>query len=511
MKNLKAKLINLLLFICIITGLIGCGNGNVKENVSTNVNDGRAFYEIFVRSFNDSNGDGIGDLNGVTEKLDYLEDLGIKGIWLMPINASGSYHGYDVDDYYSINKDYGTMEDFEKLLEEAHKRDIKIVMDLVINHTSINNKWFLSAKDDPKSEYRDYYIWTNDMKKINEISPMNTKAWSQNGDKDELYYSIFWSGMPDLNMDNPKVVQEVKDIAKFYLDKGIDGFRLDAAKWVFNDTSKNTAFWTDFNNYVKSINSDSLVVGEVWDSTYNEAAYANSLDSLFEFSIGECVTDRIHKYSIAGFPGDYESVNEIFKSENEEFIIAPFLRNHDQNRIGDTFTDTYTLKVAAAMYLTLPGTPYIYYGEETGMTGSGADENKRQPFIWDNNDTSKNTSWEKSNNNINKVAVSVQEKDEESLLSFYKDILNVRNSYEVLRFGTVSSVDTDDSNIMAMKREYNKKEAYVIVNGNDDKGKASIPKGKYDVVYSNKDKEKSIKSSGELEIDNKEITILIKK
>lgn len=511
MKKIRIKIINVLLLIFVILSFSGCNNTSDNKVTATNVNDGRAFYEIFVRAFNDTNGDGIGDIKGVTEKLDYLEELGIKGIWLMPINTTQTYHGYDVDDYYSINPEYGTMEDLEELLEEAHKRDIKIIMDLVINHTSVNNKWFLSAKDDVNSEYRDYYIWTDDMKKIDEISAMNTKAWSQNGDKQELYYSIFWSGMPDLNMDNEKVVQEVKDIAKFYLDKGIDGFRLDAVKWVFDDNEKNLKFWKEFNDYVKSVNSNSLLVGEVWDNPANEAMYANSLDSVFEFSLGDSIVDRTNKNTISSFPRDYTSIRKIFDNENEDFIISPFLRNHDNNRVADAINTPFKLKSAAAMYLTLPGNPYIYYGEETGLTGSGIDENKRLPFIWDNEDTSKNSSWRKSNDNIDKVAVSVQDADDESLLNFYRGILKARNKYDVLKFGEVSQIETSDSNIMAMERSYNNETAYVIINGNKESGTASVPKGKYVVAYSNKEKEEKVKSTGEINLDSEEITILIKK
>lgn len=509
MNKLKRITAIISMFIFITATLVGCKD--VEKDTAQKNYDGRAFYEIFVRSFNDSNGDGIGDIKGITEKLDYLQELGVKGIWLMPINQSGSYHGYDVDDYYAINKDYGTFEDLQELLEEAHKKDIKIIMDLVVNHTSINNKWFINARQDKNSEYRDYYIWTDDMTKKNEMSPMNTKSWSQNGDKNELYYSIFWSGMPDLNMDNPKVVQEVKNIAKFYLDKGMDGFRVDAAKWIFLEKDKNVAFWKDFNDYIKSVNKDSILVGEVWDSPYNIVDYTKSLDSFFEFSIGDYAIDRINAYSISGFPDDYNGVNEIYKDTNSDFVMAPFLKNHDQSRINDSFSDDYQMKMAAAMYLTLPGTPYIYYGEEIGMSGSGADERKREPFIWDSSDNSKNTSWEKSTNDASKVAVNVEKEDKKSILNFYKSILDVRNNYKSLRYGTVKSINTSDNNIMAMERSYEEQTAYVLINGNDKEGTAKVPDGKYQVVYSNKDKNGTVKSDGDYNLDKEEILIIIKK
>ena len=204
----------------------------------------------------------------------------------------------DVKDYYSIEKDYGSLEDLKELAEEAHKRDIKVIMDLVLNDTSDQNEWFINARQGKDSKYRDYYIWTDDMTKSKSISSMNTKEWSKNGNKDELYYSVFWSGMPDLNMDNPAVVAEVKNIAKFYLDNGLDGFRVDAAKWIFPETDKNVAFWTDFNKYIKSINKDSILIGEVWDTVANEANYSTSLDSLFEFNMSDSITKKINGYSI---------------------------------------------------------------------------------------------------------------------------------------------------------------------------------------------------------------------
>ena len=508
MKKIK-KIIAIGLASIFSLAMISCGE--VEKDTKQENFDGRAFYEIFVRSFNDSNGDGVGDLKGVTEKLDYLEELGVKGIWLMPILQSGSYHGYDVDDYYAIDDEYGTMDDFKELINEAHKRDIKVIMDLVLNHTSSNNQWFLSAKDDKNSKYRDYYLWSDDMSLVKEVSPMNTLGWHKNGDKEEVYYGIFYGGMPDLNYDNPEVVQNSKDIAKYYLEIGLDGFRLDAAKWMFLETDKNVEFWKEFNDYCKSINKDTILVGEVWDSPYNTVNYTTCLDSFFEFSMGEYIVDRIVGASISGFPTDYMNIDDIYKEENKDFIMSSFLSNHDQARVISSFYDDYQMKTAAIMYLTLPGTPFIYYGEEIGMEGSGADENKRQPFIWDNEDLSKNTSWEEVKFDTSKIAVNVQEKDENSILNFYKDILEVRNSYKCLRLGNVDSVETSDGNILAMERTYKKETAYVIVNGNDDKGKASIPDGSYEIVYSNKDKEGTIKSEGKIDLEEKEMLILIEK
>lgn len=532
MKRLKSIISILFLLFFTVSTMVGCGNvakdtmqANYDENAftTTQINfhgqafdktqrnyDGRTFYEIFVRSFNDSNGDGIGDLNGVTEKLDYLENLGIKGIWLMPITQSNSYHGYDVKDYYSIEKDYGSMEDLQKLIEEAHKRDIKVIMDLVINHTSDKNEWFINARQGNDSKYRDYYIWTDDMTKANKISPINTKEWSKNGNRNELYYSLFWSGMPDLNMYNPAVVKEVKNIAKFYLDKGLDGFRLDAAKWIFPETNKNVAFWTDFNKYVKSVNKDAVLVGEIWDTPQNNVNYTTSLDSFFEFSLGDTIKKGISGNSISSFPDDYNKVVDLYEKSNSNFVLAPFLSNHDQDRIIDSLSKDFQMKIAATMYLTLPGTPYIYYGEELGMSGRKPDENIREPFIWSGTDKSKNASWEPITNDVSKVAFDVEKTNKTSILNFYKDILKARNNCSSLRYGKAKSINTSDKNIMAMERSYENEISYVLINGNSDAGTAEVPKGNYTVVYSNKDKKDTIKSDGNLKLATEEILIIIK-
>lgn len=502
------RIISTIILVAISTTcIIGC---NPKKETKQKNYDGRVFYEIFVRAFNDSDGDGIGDLKGVTEKLDYLEDLGINGIWLMPINESSSYHGYDIDDYYAIEKDYGTMDDFKELLKEAKKRDIKVIMDLVLNHTSINNKWFLSAKEGEDSEFRDYYVWTKDMSKKSSFSSMNTREWTQNGEKEELYYSVFWSGMPDLNYDNPQVVKEAKKIAKYYLDIGVDGFRLDAAKWISNDIDKNIEFWDDFNKYCKSINKNTITVGEIWDSSYIISNYASCLDSFFEFSIGNHIIDRVNGGAISDFPDDYNIINEIYMNENKEFIMSPFLTNHDLPRVMSSLDNDFKMKVAALSYLTLPGTPFIYYGEEIGMKGSGADENLREPFIWSDNDEL-NSKWRKSTQDKSKVAVNVQKKDKDSLLNFYKDIIKTRNSYSVLRYGNVEKGVSESESTLVMKRTYNDECAYVIANNNNEKDKIKLEKGKYKVVYSNKGKKEDIKGNKSLELEGEEILILIKK
>lgn len=502
MRRLRS--LTVVLFVVMIFTLTGC---NSKNNEQKNY-EGRTFYEIFVRAFNDSDGDGIGDLKGVEEKLDYLEDLGVKGIWLMPITKSPSYHGYDTEDYYSIDEDYGTVDDLKNLIKEANKRDIKIVMDLVLNHTSTEHPWFKEARVDENSKYRNYYIWSDEMNKLSEASAMGTKPWTRNGSKDELYYSIFWSGMPDLNMDNKDVVKEIKDVAKYYLDLGINGFRLDAAKWLFNEKEKNLEFWADFNDYVKSIDKDAILVGEVWDNPYSIYDYAGSLDSFFEFSLGTSIVEKLFNSSIASIPDVYNDCEELYKGENKDFILSTFLSNHDQNRTMSQLKDEDSAKMAAAIYLTLPGTPYIYYGEELGMTGVKPDERIREAFIWSSTDTSENTSWIDSTNDISKVALDIQKEDEGSLYNLYRNIINVKNENLSLRYGKVAGIDVDNKAVLVMERSYEKDRTLVIVNSSKDEESISVNKGGYKVLYSNVGKEEKSKINKEITLDPGEILIV---
>ncbi|WP_297633006.1 alpha-amylase family glycosyl hydrolase [uncultured Clostridium sp.] len=510
MRKKLNKLMGVLLTTILLIGIVGCGSENGK--VSKEDYNGRVFYEIFVRAFNDSNGDGIGDINGVTEKLDYLQDLGIGGIWLMPINSSPSYHGYDVIDYKEINKEYGTMDDFKNLLEEAHKRDIKIYIDMVINHSSSENMWFKEASEGKENRYRDYYIWTDDKKEASMMSPMGTMPWAKvNKNDDEFYYGIFWSGMPDLNLDNEKVKTELKDIAKFYIDMGVDGFRMDAVKWFHNEAEENNRFIEEYSEYCKSLNEDFKLVGEVWDSAFSMAQYQNSLDSFFDFSLGEKITKGLLGENIEKLPESIKYNYELYTEENPEFIVAPFLSNHDQNRIMNTLgSSEKKMKMAASIYLTLPGTPYIYYGEEVGMKGIKPDEDIREPFIWDNKDLSKNTKWRKSTNDLDKIALNAQKEDEDSLYNFYKEIINVRNNNSSLQFGDIEKIESGKSEIMIMKRSYEKETSYVIINSKDKDTEVKLEKGKYKVLFSSERDEDEIKVKEEINLKGGEIIILKK-
>lgn len=247
----------------------GVDEGGREDDAASG--DANAFHEMFVRAFHDSDGDGIGDLNGITEKLDYIRDMGFSGIWLTPIHPSPSYHGYGVTDYYAVHPDFGTMDDFERLVREAHARDIRIILDLVVNHTSSKHPWFLEASRDPGSPKRDWYVWADEGANTAAAGAIGGRAWHPA--PAGHYLGIFWDGMPDLNPDNPEVLEEMLNIARFWLDKGVDGFRLDAAKHLYENfpheagnpavADKNTAWWRAFRAGLDAVKPDVYLVGEV--------------------------------------------------------------------------------------------------------------------------------------------------------------------------------------------------------------------------------------------------------
>ncbi|MBL4936791.1 alpha-amylase [Clostridium sp. YIM B02515] len=503
----KKGLAVVLAVLMLSTLFFGCNRQTIAQDVQKENYNGRVFYEIFVRAFNDSNGDGKGDLKGVTQKLDYLsKDLGVSGIWLMPINASPSYHGYDVSDYYKINPDYGTEEDLKELLNEAHKRNIKVLMDLVINHTSTENQWFKEAAQNKDSKYRNYYIWADKNTDVTEGSPISAQPWVPLGQ--DHYYALFWEGMPDLNYDNQAVRDEMKKAAKFYLDMGVDGFRLDAAMHIYEDNTKNVQWWKEFKEYVTSQKKDAVLVGEVWDKTPIIAKYFNGLDSAFNFPVADALVNMAKSGTVGTGAFAIDNAYQQYAAVNKNFIDSPFLTNHDQNRVMSQLNDVNKAKNAAAILLTLPGTPYIYYGEETGMTGVKPDEQIREPFIWDNKDTSKNSSWEASKNDENTVAVNVQLQNKDSLLNLYKSIIAVRNNSDALKYGNFELLETQGSDIFAYKRTKDNKSVYVYVNLGTQASKEKIDLSKAKVLYSNKGKKGTLSTKASLDIQGNEILIL---
>lgn len=398
------------------------------------------FYEIFVRSFYDTDGNGIGDFKGIAEKTDYLKKLGIGAVWLMPINASPSYHGYDVEDYYSVNSEYGTMKDFENMVAELHKNGIRVIIDLVVNHTSSKNKWFAEASKSEENKYRNYYIWEDSYTDLSEKGEWGQELW--NSGTGGTYYAVFWSGMPDLNFKNQTVREEMKKAAKFWLDKGVDGFRLDASKHIDTDSEVTHSWWKEFSTYVKSVNKDAYIVGENWDNNPQKTApFLQEFDSTFNFGLSDAM---INASATEGKGKNLaEEINEIRKTYDEwaeGYIDAVFLKNHDMPRIASELKgDKEKLKLAAAMLLTVPGTPYIYYGEEIGMTGQKPDENIREPFEWYKSGKGEGMPfWRQTQiESGDGISLEEQENSKESLFNYYKKLVYIRNSNKVIFTGSI--------------------------------------------------------------------------
>lgn len=437
----------------------------------------RVFYEIFVRSFNDSDGDGIGDFQGIIERLDYLndgdptttDDLGITGIWLMPISPSPSYHGYDVTDYRAINPDYGTMDDFQEFLAEARSRGIAVIIDLVVNHSSVEHPWFVASAEDPDSEFADWYVWADENPGFR--GPDSQVVWHPVDDR--YYYGVFWSGMPDFNYANEDVTAEMYDISRFWLEEvGVNGFRLDAIKHIVEDgeiqeNSILTLRWLeDYHEFIKSVNPEALVVGEAWTSSYQIAPYVpERVDIAFEFDLAEGIV----RGAAFGITSPIRSAHEVTLELFPEGQYGTFLTNHDQNRVMNSVRgDVGAARVAASVYLTIPGVPFVYYGEEIGMTGVKPDPDIRTPMQWDDSEGAGFTTgepWRAINADVaDGVNVAAQDEQPDSLLNHYRGLINLRNANPALRRGEFIPVESESGNVYAFLRHLEEQTVLVIVN-----------------------------------------------
>jgi glycosidase len=441
------------------------------------------FYEVFVRSFYDSDGDRIGDFKGLAQQLDYLKDLGIDAIWLMPTFESPSYHGYDIVDYYSVEKDYGTLEDFKYLIKKAHEKNIKIILDLVLNHTSSRHPWFRDAISNPNSKYRDYYVWASKYDNIKEKGEWGQDLWYKRGNG--YYQAVFWNEMPDLNYRNPKVREEAKKIAKYWLDMGVDGFRLDAAKHIDSEYDEvNHKWWQEFTAYVKSVNKEAFIVGENWDENENVVAkYMQDMDASFNFRISKRLTDFVQRKNF-DLIQEVLRIREKYSKYNKDFIDATFVRNHDMNRIAsEVWGDKEKQKLIFSLLFTMPGTPFIYYGEELGQLGKKPDENIREPFDWYKN--AKGPGMTKAPSNYSGLVytkandgISLEEEynDKNSIYNYFKDLIKLRKKYPIFNDGMYKTIKRD-RNIYAYTVSKDNVELLIVHNLNKNSTKFILPKG----------------------------------
>lgn len=493
------KVINQIISLSILLLVLGLSTeAQEKQNVSKWPRG--ITYEIFVQSFADSNGDGIGDINGMTSKLDYLQNLGVEGIWLMPINPSPSYHKYDVADYYNVHPDYGTLDDFKNFVREAHKRNIKVIIDMVLNHCGRTNLWFQEALKDPNSKYWDYFVWTHKDDpqtkvegKIISGDSSNSRRWVKVDGSDYLYYAYFGGSMPDLNYDNPKLREEVFKIGKFWLGEvGIDGFRLDAARHIFPEerATDNHKWWEYFLQEMKTIKKDVYIVGEVWAPAEIVGPYLKGIPALFNFDMGSEIIKAVNEENGSQLVAKHKKIEDFYGSVNPDYVDATFLTNHDQNRVMSRVNGNLDKeKMAAALLLTLPGSPYLYYGEEIGMLGKKPDQFIREPFLWDNKSKDKlRATWIQARNSTDSTVVpaSLQLTDKNSLFNYYKTLIEIRNKSFALTYGKlVPASVADNPAICSFVRSAESESVLVIHNLSKESQDISLPSDmqEYRMVY----------------------------
>ncbi len=445
----------------------------------------RVFYSVFVQSFCDSNGDGIGDIPGLISKLDYLQDLGVGGLWLLPVHPSQSYHKYDVSDYRGIHPDYGTLDDYRLLVREAHQRGMVILLDLVINHTSNRHPWFENAASGKRSPFRNYYVWTGDTSQINKDrhhwhQVRGTDGIKKGGDR---YYGFFWWEMPDLNFDEPAVRREIISIGNFWLDEiGIDGFRLDAAKYIYpeDQLNKTLAWWNEFRKELSREGKDPWIVGEIWGGTSEVAPYLkNGIDAGFNFELSDTIIASLKSGTDHGILQTWSKSNRQYTLTQPSHDDAIFLTNHDMNRIM-TQLDGNMEKAfsAASLLLTLPGNPFIYYGEEIGMLGEKPDEYIREPFLWnlegsDPGQTTWQKPWKSSSKTVKPLFFQMD--DPKSLFNHYRSLAGLRNENTALHKGWTNPILTGNNNVVSFIREAPHERVLVLINLSDQIEKTMVP------------------------------------
>ena len=509
-------------------------------------------YQIYPKSFKDSNGDGVGDIRGIIQKLDYLKELGVNVLWISPmLESPQDDNGYDISDYRRIYKEYGTMEDYEELLSEAHKRDIRILMDLVVNHTSDEHNWFIESRKSKDNPYRDYYIWKDP---VNGKEPNNWggafggSAWEYDPQTQMYYLHLFSKKQPDLNWENEKVRQEVYDMMTFWCDKGIDGFRMDVISMIskdqaFPDGEMNNGLYGDFGPYcvhgprihefLQEMNRevlskyDIMTVGETAGVTIEEAQkYAgearNELNMVFQFEHVENGSGDYGKWTTEKY--DFKEFKRIMIKWQEELQgkawNSLFLGNHDQprsvSRFGNdnpAYRETSAKMLATCLHM-MQGTPYVYQGEELGMTNVYFDkledyrdiesinffteltesglmtpeymmkclmlrsrDNARTPMQWDDSEQAGFTDgapWIKVNPNYKEINAAQQLEDPNSIFYYYQKLIRLRKEKDIIVYGGFETLYRDDEQIFAYIRKQEQEKLLTVCNFSDKNAEMEI-------------------------------------
>ena len=510
-------------------------------------------YQIYPKSFKDSNGDGVGDIRGIIQKLDYLKELGVNVLWISPmLESPQDDNGYDISDYRRIYKEYGTMEDYEELLSEAHKRDIRILMDLVVNHTSDEHNWFIESRKSKDNPYRDYYIWKDP---VNGKEPNNWggafggSAWEYDPQTQMYYLHLFSKKQPDLNWENEKVRQEVYDMMTFWCEKGIDGFRMDVISMIskdqtFPDGEMNNSLYGDFGPYcvhgprvhefLQEMNRevlsryDIMTVGETSGVTIEEAQkYAGEagkeLNMVFQFEHVDNGSGDYGKWTTEKY--DFKEFKRIMIKWQEELQgkawNSLFLGNHDQprsvSRFGNdnpAYRETSAKMLATCLHM-MQGTPYVYQGEELGMTNVYFDkledyrdiesinfftelteaglmtpeymmkclmlrsrDNARTPMQWDDSAQAGFTdgeSWIKVNPNYKGINAAQQLEDPNSIFHYYQKLIRLRKEKDIIVYGEFEPIYRDDEQIFAYIRRQKQEKLLTVCNFSDKNAEMEIP------------------------------------
>jgi alpha-amylase len=443
-------------------------------------------YQVFVRSFFDSDGDGTGDLRGLIQKLDHINDgdpstrrdLGADCIWLMPIAQSPSYHGYDVKNYYHVERSYGTNQDFRDLMTEAHRRGIRVIVDLVPNHSSNQHPFFKDALLNPASQYRTWYQFSPTDPGTR--GPWGQQVWHRNPLRDEYYFGLFIVHMPDLNLANPAVTEEMKNVARYWLQEmGVDGFRIDAVAHLFEEGTQmkhvpqNHAWLRDYAAFIRQVSPNAFTVGEVWDSTGAMLPYyPDQLDSYFAFEVADGILNAVQ----SGSPERLFAAVARAQRDIPEGRWAPFVRNHDQTRTMTVLNgDVNRARLATSILLTLPGTPFLYYGEEIGMTGDKIpgpepDMRLRTPMHWRRAPSAGFTTgvpWEPLQPDSLSANVEAQEADPGSLLNLHRRLIHTRRANPALARGDWLPLTASEGSAMAFLRRHQGENVLVLINLGD--------------------------------------------